>query len=95
MPLSSRKRLDRIVEIERLAAQQDHVEFFVKLIRLQRRRIFQRDVAIRAFDHQARFSQLSRAPRANEKCHVAAGLQHPAAEISADGAGADHENAHC
>jgi len=31
----------------------------------------------------------------DEKGDIAAGLKHPAAEISADGAGANHEHAHC
>ena len=68
--------------------------FSVELVGLHRRRIFQRHVAVRALDHEAGAGQFGGAPRANQKGHVAAGLQHPAAEISADRAGADHENAH-
>ena len=49
---------------------------------------------MRAFDHEAGVGEFSRASGPDQKCHIAAGLQHPAAEISADGAGADHENAH-
>ena len=68
--------------------------FSVELVGLHGRRIFQRHVAVRAFDHEAGVGQFAGAPRADQKGHIAAGLQHPAAEISADGAGADHENAH-
>src|SRR6202030_3071318 len=89
-----RKRLDRVVEIECLAAQQDGVELFGELVGLNRRRIFQGHVAVRALDHQARVLEFAGAPRADQKRHIAAGLQHSAAEISADRAGADYENAH-
>src|SRR3984893_10793219 len=60
-----------------------------------RRRTFQRHVAVRALDDEAGAGEFSRAQRADQKGHVLAGLQHPAPEISADGAGTDHENAHC
>ena len=105
MPLSSgmievfgpdrrRKRFDGVREIECLAAQQHDVEFFVEPVRLHRRRVLQRDVAIRALDHEAGAGKLRRALRADQERDVAAGLQHPAAKISADRAGADHENTH-
>jgi hypothetical protein len=90
-----REGFDRILEIERLAAQQHDVEFLFQDVGLHRRRIFQGDVAVRAFDHKARGGKFRRASRPDQKCDVAAGLQHPAAEISADGPGANHENAHC
>ena len=70
-----RKRLDGVVEVERLAAQQHDVEFFVELVGLHGRRIFQRHVAVRALDHEAGVGQFSGAPRPHQKGHVAAGLQ--------------------
>jgi len=60
-----RKRTDRVLEIERLAAQQDDVEFLGNFVRLQRRRIFQRHVAVRALDHKAGGSQFDSAPGAD------------------------------
>jgi hypothetical protein len=89
-----RKRPDRIIEVECLAAQQDHVEFLVELIRLHGRRIFQGHIPVRTFDHEAITGQFRRALRAHQKRHVATGLQQPAPEIAADGAGTDHENTH-
>ena len=88
------ERSDRVLEIEGLAAQEHDVEFLGELIGLHRGRIFQRHVAVRAFDHEAGARQLRGALRANQKGYVATGLQQPAAEISADRTGADHENAH-
>ena len=85
MPLSSgmievsradggREGLDRILEIERLAAQQHDVEFFGQLVGLHRGRIFQRDVAVRALDDEPGARELGRALRPYQKGDVAAGL---------------------
>ena len=49
--------------------------FSVELVGLHRRRIFQGDVAVGAFDHKARRGQFGRAPRANQKRDIAAGLR--------------------
>ena len=62
---------------------------------LHGRRVLQRDVAVRALDHEAGGGELARALRAHQESDVAAGLQHSSAEIAADRAGADYENAHC
>ena len=87
MPLSSgmievcradrrRKGLDRIVEVERLAAQQHDVEFFAELVGLHRRWIFQRDVAGGALDHEAGAGQFGRrvsgAPETSRRARPAA-----------------------
>ncbi len=90
-----RKGFDRIVEIERLAAEQHDIEFLGELVGLHRRRVLQRHVAVRALDHEARTGEFGGALRADQKRHVAPGLKQPAAKISADSAGTDHENAHC
>ena len=58
-----REGFDRILEIERLAAQQHDVEFFGELVGLHRGRIFQRDVAVRALDDKPGAREL--APRAS------------------------------
>jgi len=55
---------------------------------------FQRYIPIGAFDYKSGAGQLGGSPRTDEKIHVLAGLKHPAAKISADGTGADHENTH-
>ena len=52
-------------------------------------------VAGRALDDEAGGREFGGALRPNQECHIVSGLQQPAAEISADGSGADHENAHC
>ena len=93
-PTAGAKDLIASVEIERLAAQQHDVEFFLDRVGLHCRRIFQRDVAVRALDDEAGGGKFGRALRPHQERDVAPGLQQPAAEISADGAGADHENAH-
>ena len=67
----------------------------VELVGLHRRRILQRDVADRALDDEAGGGELLGAPGTDQKRDVAARLQQPASEISADRSGADHENAHC
>jgi hypothetical protein len=61
---------------------------------LHGRWILQRHVAVRALDDEARARQLAGAPRPDQEGDVTAGLQQPATEIAADGAGADHENTH-
>jgi hypothetical protein len=74
------------------------LQYDVKLaldgVGLDDRRILQRYVAVRAFDHEARSGKLQGAARSHQKGNVAAGLQHPAAEVSANGPGANDENAH-
>src|SRR5580693_7708335 len=89
-----RERLDRIVEVVSLAAQQHDVKLVLDAVGLDDRRILQRYVSVRAFDHEARGGKLQGAARSHQKGDVAAGLQHPAAEISANGPGANDENAH-
>src|SRR6516162_7172084 len=89
-----RKRVDGVIEVERLAAQQHDVEFFAELVGLHGRRILQRHLAVRAFDHETVAGQFGRAPWAHQESHVTAGLKQPAAKISADRAGADRKNAH-
>jgi hypothetical protein len=93
-PDRRRKGFDRICKVERLAAQQHHVEFFGERIGLHRRRVLQRHVARGALDDEACTGQFRRPFRPHQERDVAPGLQQPAAEIAADGAGADHENAH-
>src|SRR5437763_50691 len=80
--------------IERLAAQQHDIELVLDGIGLHGRRILERDVAVRALDDEAGGRQLARALRPDQESDVAAGLQHPSAEIATDSAGADHENTH-
>ena len=77
-----------------LAAQQHDIEFVLDGVGLHDRGIVQGDVAIGAFDHKTCGGELAGAARPHQKCDVAAGLQHPAAEIPADGASTDYENAH-
>ena len=77
-----------------LQLKQHDVEFFVELVGLHGRRVLQRDVAARALDHEAGGRQFRCALGPYQKGDVTAGLQQPAAKIAADGAGADHENAH-
>src|ERR1700704_2571390 len=89
-----RERLDRIVEVVSLAAQQHDVKLVLDGVGLDDRRILQRYVSVRAFDHEARGGKLQGAARSHQKGDVAAGLQHPAAEISANGPRANDENAH-
>ena len=89
-----RERLDRIVEVVSLAAQQHRVKLVLDGVGLDDRRILQRDVSLRAFDHEARGGKLQSAARPHQKGDVAAGLQHPAAEVSANGPRANDENAH-
>src|SRR6476661_7147175 len=89
-----RERLDRFVEVVGLAAQQHDVKLVLDGVGLDDRRILQRYVAVRAFDHEARGGKLRGAARPHQKGDVAAGLQHPAAEVSANGPGANDENAH-
>src|SRR5947208_13800903 len=88
-----RERLDRIVEVVSLAAQQHRVKLVLDGVGLDDRRILQRYVAVRAFDHEACGGKLRRAARPHQKGDVAAGLQPPAAEISAHGPGATDGNA--
>ena len=90
-----REGRDRVVEIERLAAEQHRIEFFAQRVGLHRRRVFQRGVAERALDHEAVAGELRGTPRPDQEGHVASGRQHPAAEIAADRAGTDHEHSHC
>jgi hypothetical protein len=89
-----RKGVDRPREVIGLAAQQDEVERLAQTLRRHGRRRRQVHVAHRAADRKAGAGELARAPRAHQECHVAAGLQQPAAEIAADTAGANHENTH-
>ena len=51
--------------------------------------------AIAATLNEARAGEFRCPLGADQERHVAPGLQQPAAEISADGAGTDHENTHC
>src|SRR3954464_12181647 len=89
-----RERLDRIIEVVSLAAQQHRVKLVLDGVGLDERRILQRYVAVGAFDHEACGGKLRGTARPHQKGDVAAGLQHPAAEISANGPGANDENAH-
>ncbi len=66
----------------------------MEFLRQYRRRVGQIDIAERAFDDEAGLGQPRRPARAHEEDDVAAGRKQAAAEIAADGAGADHENAH-
>ena len=88
------ERLDGIIEIEGLAAQEDDVERLLQLVGLNRRRVFKCDVAMRAFDDETGARQFGRALRPHQKSNVASGLQQPAAKIAADRAGSHHENTH-
>ena len=88
------KRRDRVVEIIGLAAQDDDIERVRDLVRYDGRRVLERRIAGRAFDDKAVLGHQLRALRANQKRHVAARLQQPAAEISAGCASANHENPH-
>ena len=88
------KRLDRVFQVERLAAQQHDVEFLGELVGLHRRRVLERHVAAGALDDEAGACKLGSALRPDQERHVVSSLKQPAAEIAADGAGADHENAH-
>src|ERR1700704_4902170 len=89
-----RERLDRIVEVVSLAAQQHDVKLLLDGVGLDDRRILQRYVSVRAFDHEARGGKLQGAARPHQKGNVAAGLPPSAAEISANGPGANDENTH-
>ncbi len=89
-----RERLDRIVEVVGLATQQHDVKLVLDGVGLDDRRILQRYVAVRAFDHEACGGKLRGTARPHQKGDVAAGLQHPAAEVSANGPRANDENAH-
>jgi hypothetical protein len=82
--------LDQVVG---LAAQQDEVVGRAELVGGDRRR-GEVGIAARAADREARLGQLCRPARADQEGHVAAGLQQAAAEIAADGAGADDQDAH-
>jgi hypothetical protein len=81
-------------QIVGLAAQQDQIERRLKLIRKDRRRLRDGHVATRAADDQSGLRQLFGAARPHQKCHVAAGLLEPTAEIAAKRARADYQNAH-
>src|SRR5262245_41534017 len=89
-----RERLDRIVEVESLATQQHCVKLVLDGVRLDDWRILQCYVAVRAFDHEACGGKLRGTARPHQKGDVAAGLQHPAAEVSANGPRANDENSH-
>src|SRR3954464_15592961 len=89
-----RERLDRIIEVVSLAAQQHRVKLVLDGVGLDERRILQRYVAVGAFDHEACGGKLRGTARPHQKGDVAAGLQHPAAEISANGPRANDENTH-
>ena len=67
----------------RLAAQQDEVERTGDRVFRHRRRV-RRSSRRAAADRQPGARELRRAPRAHEEGHVAAGLEQPAAEITAD-----------
>ena len=94
VPHRGRERLDRIVQVERLAAQQHDVEFLFQRICLHGRRILEGDIAVRALDDETGGGKFSSAARPDQKRDVGPALQHPAAEKSADGPGPDHENTH-
>jgi len=89
-----RERLDRIVEVVSLAAQQHRVKLVLDGVGLDDRRIFKRYVAVRAFDHEACGGKLRGTARPHQKGDVAASLQHPAAEVSPNSPRANDENAH-
>src|SRR6185312_3690279 len=89
-----RKGFDRVVEVVGLAAQHHDIEIVLDGASLHRGRVLQGNVAVRAPDHEAGGRKFARALRPHQERDVTAGLQHPAAEISADGAGTDHENTH-
>jgi hypothetical protein len=82
------------VEIVGLAAQEDEVERRRKSVVADGRRRRKTEVAERASNREASLGERRRARGANEKGHVAAGLQQPAAEIAAYRAGANDENPH-
>src|SRR5262249_58249421 len=79
----------------RLTAQQHHVELVLDAVGLHRGRILQRDIAVRALDDETGGAKFARAFGPHQESDIAPGLQHSSAEIAADRAGADHENAHC
>jgi hypothetical protein len=85
-----RKRGDGIVEVERLAAQQNQIEGLFQIGGPHRRRILQRDIAGRALDHQPKRREFARALWPHQKRHVAPSLQQPPAKISADRTRADN-----
>src|SRR5262249_40087282 len=89
-----RERLDRILELVGLAAQPPCIKLVLDSVGLDDRRILQRYVAIRAFDHKATGGRFRGTARAHQKGDVATSLQHPAAEVSANGSRANDENAH-
>src|SRR3954465_12310433 len=80
-----RERLDRLVEVVSLAAQQHDVKLLLDGVGLDDRRILQRYVAVRALDHEAGGGKLRGTARPHQKGDIAAALQHPAAEVSANG----------
>ena len=82
------------VEIVGLAAQKHEVERRRKFVLGDGWRRRKAEVAEGASNREAPLGEQRRARGANEKGHVAAGLQQPAAEIAADRAGADDENPH-
>src|SRR4029077_14227842 len=79
---------------DRVFGTHNDVKLVLDGVGLDDRRILQRYVSVRAFDHEARGGKLQGAARPHQKGDVAAGLQHPAAQISANGPGANDENAH-
>ena len=89
-----RKRLDGIVEVEGLAAQQHDIERLLDILGQHGRRLRQGDVAMRTLDDKAVARQFFGTARPHQKRDVGAALQQPAAEIAADRAGSNHENAH-
>src|SRR3954453_14231693 len=93
-PDCCRERLDGVVEVEGLAAEQHDVELVLDRVGLNGRRIFQGHVAVRALDDEAGARELAGASWPDQEGDVATGLQQPATKIAADGASADHEDTH-
>jgi len=72
----------------------NRIEFIGELVGLHRRWVFQRHVAVRAFDHEGRRWRVRPRALGGPEMSHRAGLKPPAAEIPTDGAGADHEHTH-
>src|SRR5262249_51041549 len=89
-----RKRIHRRLEVVCFAAQQDEIERRAQVLRQNRRRLRDVGVALGAADDEPGLGQLFGAARPHQKRDVAAGFLEPAAEITAERAGADHQNTH-
>ena len=93
-PAGRRQRLHRRFQVVGLATEQDEIERALDIPGHHRRRGREVEIAELAPDHQTGLRQLGRAPLPDQECHVPAGAQQPAAVVTADAAGSDHENPH-